>query len=156
MSNTTENMINAAKAIAAEITNKGKELGVDVCYIDDWGRYGNFAMLCYLDLDSRNKPIRQASFKMIKVVNLIKKIVREHKDKGAIFRSHESPLGIYKSNSVHGMRLASDFEGYDKKYIYVDLDFIPYNKNSNTFAVQTEQTEPVINNSAQLELFSND
>lgn len=137
MSHTTDNMKELAEKIARIITEQGKDFGVDECIVDDFGRFGNFSLLCYLDFHKQGTrgyyPNNKAKFNMRKIVDLIKKTIREHKKQGAIFRSHESPEGIYYS----AFRQKS-FDGYEKNYISIDLDFIPYHSESNTFAVQTQ------------------
>lgn len=142
MSHTTDNMKELAEKIARIITEQGKDFGVDECIVDDFGRFGNFSLLCYLDFHKQGTrgyyPNNKAKFNMRKIVDLIKKTIREHKKQGATFRSHESPEGIYYS--AYGQK---SFDGYERNYISIDLDFIPYHAESNTFAVQTAP-EPVI------------
>lgn len=124
-----------ADTIAREITEQGKGFGVDECIVDDFGRYGNFSLLCYMDFYKQNSrryfPNDKAKFNMRKIVNLIKSVIRKYKNDGAIFRSHESPQGIYYS--AYGQK---SFDGYDCCYISIDLDFIPYHAATNTFATQ--------------------
>jgi len=159
MSNTTERMKEVAKTIAREISEQGKTLGIDECSVDDFGKYGNFSLICYLDMDKRfhNKVynFRLKQFKLIFIVNLIKKIIKKYETEGAKLRSHYSPEGIYQSNSCGGMRFKSNFIGYSTKYITIDLDFIPYHAESNTFAVQTPFVNKVEHQTKnqQLELF---
>ncbi len=154
MSHTTDKMREVAGTIARLITEQGKNLGVDICSVDDFGKYGNFSLICYLKMERSHSTIQgraykhiDKDFKMIKVTNLIKKVCAEYKDKGARLRASESPTRMYSSNSCGGMRFKADFVGYDKTYIQIDLDFIPYHEESNTFAVQT----PFVDD-AQLEL----
>lgn len=142
MSHTTEQMKEIAGMIARIITEQGKEFGVDECIVDDFGRFGNFSLICYLDFRKQGTrgyyPNNKAKFNMAKIVNVIKRAIKSQKDKGAIFRGHECPQGIYYSAFDQ-----KSFDGYERQYISIDLDFIPYHAESNTFAVQTE-LEPVI------------
>ena len=154
MSHTTDKMREVAGTIARLITEQGKAIGVEICSVDDFGRFGNFSLICYLKMERSHAAIRDIAykhidkdFKLIKVTNLIKKVCTEYKDKGARLRASESPTRMYSSNSCGGMRFKADFVGYDKTYIGIDLDFIPYHEESNTFAVQT----PFVDD-AQLEL----
>jgi hypothetical protein len=145
MSHTTERMKEIAGKISKEITEHGKTLGVDECIVDDFGRFGNFSLLCYLDMDRRfhNQVwnFTSKNFKLMPIVLLIKRIIKQYEKEGAKLRSHYSPEGIYQSNSCGGMRFKPTFLGYHEKYITIDLDFIPYHAESNTFAVQTQTNE---------------
>jgi len=142
MSHTTDKMREVAGTIARLITEQGKAIGVDECYVDDFGRFGNFQLVCGLDVSmgsgtkSGYRPNNSRTFSLFKIAFLIKRIVGEHKE--AKLRSHESPQGVYSSNSCGGMRFKPSFEGYDKNYVMIDIDFIPYHAESNTFAVQSE------------------
>lgn len=155
MSHTTDRMKEIAGIIARTITEQGKTLGVDECIVDDFSRFGNFSLLCYLDMNRKfhNKvwSFTSKNFKLLPIVFLIKKVIRQYENDGAKLRSHYSPEGIYESNSCGGMRFKSTFIGYSERYITIDLDFIPYHAESNTFAVQTAQVEQ--QNSSQLSLF---
>ena len=84
---------------------------------------------------------------MRKIVNLIKSVIREHKNDGAIFRSHESPEGIYYS--AYGQK---SFDGYERQYISIDLDFIPYHAATNTFATQQVVGSDIHPNQLAMEL----
>lgn len=134
--------------------------------MDDYGRFGNFSLICYLDVaKNHNKaysPIKRHEVNLSLLVNVIKRVIKSHEKSGAKKRSHESPQGVYRSNSHRGMRFKSDYLGYDKNYIQVDLDFIPYHEESNTFATQlpfvTDDDKPVfkehkLHNNNQLYLF---
>ena len=79
------------------------------------------------------------------------KVIKQYEQEGAKLRNHCCPEGIYESNSCGGMRFKSTFIGYNERYISIDLDFIPYHIESNTFAVQTTQVEQ--HNQGQLKLF---
>jgi len=148
---TTTFMREIAGTIAMEITEQGKSIGVDECYVDDFGRYGNFQLICSLDMErnsSRNyKACNRKTFSLLKIVYLFKRVIKQHK--GAILRCHESPQGIYKSNASWGGK--PDFEGYERNYIMIDIDFIPYHAESNSFAVQTQIVEMV--SDKQLKMF---
>ena len=151
MSQTTDKMREIAGTIARKITEQGKNFGVDECIVDDFGRYGNFSLLCYMDFYKQNGrgyfPNDKAKFNMRKIVNLIKSVIREHKNDGAIFRSHESPEGIY--SSAYGQK---SFDGYECRYISIDLDFIPYHAATNTFATQQVVGSDVDPNQLAMEL----
>lgn len=146
MSHTTDRMKEIAGMIARIITENGQKIGVDECIVDDFGRYGNFSLLCYLDFHKQGGrgyyPNDRAKFSLVKIVYLIKKIISSQKDKGAILRGHECPQGIYSQQRIRNFT-KSYFEGYERRYISIDLDFIPYHAESNTFAVQNAP-EPVI------------
>ena len=141
MNYTTDTMQEFARKIANEITEKGKTLGVDECIVDDFNRYGSFSLLCYLQMNKKfhnhvwNFTLKK--FKLLPIVFLIKKVIKQYENKGAKLRTHYSPEGMYSSNSCGGMRLKPTFVGYDNRYITIDLDFIPYYAESNTFVVQT-------------------
>ncbi len=145
MSHTTEHMKEVSKTIAQLITEQGKSFGVSECYTDDFGKFGNFQLVCRLDLKKGSgrktafKPNNVHTFSLLKIVYLIKRIVKDHSSKGATLRCHESPQGVYTSNACGGMRFKPSFEGYERNYIMIDIDFIPYHAESNSFAVQ--QTE---------------
>ena len=153
MSNTTEYMKDIAKTIAREISEQGKQFGCVECYVDDFGRFGNFSLICRLDME-RSSSFRQRTYKAITphavnltlLVNTIKRVIKSHEQSGARKRSHECPKGVYSSQRIRNFTKAY-FEGYDQNYIMIDLDFIPYHEESNTFAVQTpfiNRVEPVI------------
>ena len=55
MSHTTDNMKELAEKIARIITEQGKDFGVDECIVDDFGRFGNFSLLCYLDFHNKGQ-----------------------------------------------------------------------------------------------------
>ena len=137
MSNTTDKMKETAGHIARLITEQGKSFGVSECYVDDFGRHGNFSVLCSLDVYKQNSrgyfPNNRATFNMQKIVNLIKRVIKEFKGEGAIYRSHESPEAIY--SRAYGQ---SSFAGYERYYISIDLDFIRYDSNTNMFEGQTK------------------
>lgn len=151
MSQTTDKMREVAGTIACKITEQGKNFGVVECIVDDFGRYGNFSLLCYMDFHKQNSrgyfPNNKAKFNMRKIVNLIKSVIREHKNDGAIFRSHESPEGIYYS--AYGQK---SFDGYERQYISIDLDFIPYHAATNTFATQQVVGSDIHPNQLAMEL----
>lgn len=155
MSHTTDKMKEVAGIIARIITEQGKILGVDECVIDDFGRFGNFSLLCYLDMDRKFHNhvwnFTSKNFKLMPIVILLKKVIKQYEQEGAKLRNHCCPEGIYESNSCGGMRFKSTFIGYNERYISIDLDFIPYHIESNTFAVQTTQVEQ--HNQGQLKLF---
>lgn len=136
MSNTTDKMLNFAHLIAEEIEQGGKQYGASQCRVDDWGKYGNFSLILYLKLNKDNKPIDKNAFSLTRLVFLIKKVIANHKDSGARLRTHECPRMTYSSNSCQGMRFRPDFKGYERTYITIDLDFLPYHEESNTFATQ--------------------
>lgn len=152
MSHTTDKMKETAGLIAKAITEQGKILGVDECIVDDFGPFGNFSLLCYLDMDIKFHNhvwnFTSKNFKLMPIVLLIKKVIKQYEKDGAKLRTHYSPEGIYQSNSCGGMRFKSTFIGYNERYISIDLDFIPYHAESNTFAVQTQQPQQ-----GQLNLF---
>lgn len=153
MNYTTDEMKTVAGTIARKIAEQGVGIGVSQCNVDDFGQFGNFSLICYLDVINNRrgyKPKQPQKFSLLKIVYLIKRIILEHKKDNAILRCHESPAGVYTSNSCNGMRLKSDFAGYERSYISIDLDFIPFNSNSNTFAVQSPIEHK---NDAQLSLF---
>ena len=153
MSYTTEKMKEVANMIAMDITQQGKSFGVDECVVDDFGRNGNFSLICYLQMERKfhnhvwNFTLNK--FKLLPIVFFIKRMIRKYDNEGAKLRSHYSPEGIYQSNSNQGMRLKSTFVGYDNRYITIDLDFIPYHAESDTFAIQT----PFVKEEGQLKLF---
>jgi hypothetical protein len=141
MSHTTDKMRETAGKIARIISEKGKEFGCSECIVDDFGRFGNFSLILYLNVRKSGrfyKPNDKIS--LIRLVNIIKTIIKEEKESGAIYRSHECPQGMYSQQRIRSFT-ESYFEGYEREYIQIDLDFIPYHAPSNTFAVQTE---PVI------------
>lgn len=141
MNHTTDTMQNIAATIAAEITEQGKTIGVDTCYVDDFGKFGNFQLVCRLDVKMGHgmrrayRPTNNRTFSLLKMVHLIKRVVAHHKE--VKLRQHESPEGVYTSNCSGGMRFKPTFEGYEKNYIMIDIDFISYHEESNTFAVQS-------------------
>jgi hypothetical protein len=155
---TTDTQIEKARQIAREITEMVKSSGGTECIVDDWGAFGNFSLLVYLDVYQRGSvtrgyyPKNKNAFNLRKINAAVKKVVKSHKD--AILRSVESPQGVYRSNSIHGMRLPSDFEGYDRNYVVIDLDYYEYHEATNTFNVKCNEDE---NNSVdtenQLKLF---
>ncbi len=159
MSHTTENMKEIAKTISRLITEQGKTFGVSECYVDDFGRFGNFQLVCQLDVKKGNgikfgyKPNNPRTFSLLKIVYLIKRVVKDNK---VTLRSTESPQGVYSSNSCGGMRFKPSFEGYDKSYVMIEIDFIPYHEESNSFAVQKEMNfdRKRLDNENQLSLFS--
>lgn len=143
MSHTTEQMKETAGKIARLITERGQNIGCSECYVDDFGRFGNFSLI--LDLNVRKsgagyKPNNPNQFSLTKLVYLIKSVIKESKPEGAIYRSHECPQGMYSQQRIRNFT-ESHFEGYERDYIQIDLDFIPYHAESNTFAAQSE---PVI------------
>ncbi len=143
MSHTTDKMREVAGKVARIITERGKPFGCTECIVDDFGRFGNFSLILYLDVKhcgKAYKPRHGTNLSLTKLVNLIKTVIKDEKQSGAIYRSHESPRGVYSQQRIRAWR-ESYFEGYDKSYIQIDLDFIPYHSPSNTFAVQSE---PVI------------
>lgn len=152
MSHTTDRMKEVAGMIAKQISEHGKTLGVDECIVDDFGQFGNFSLLCYLDMDRKFHNhvwnFTSKNFKLMPIVLLIKKVIKQYENDGAKLRTHYSPEGIYQSNSYGGMYFKSIFIGYNERYITIDLDFIPYHAESNTFAVQTQQPQQ-----GQLKLF---
>jgi len=144
MSNTTEEMKDIAKTIAREITEQGAIHGCSECIVDDYGRFGNFSLVCYLKMERTHhlscrayKPTQKYGVNLTMLVNTIKKVINSHKQSGAHKRNHECPQGVYRKNTYRGMYLGSDFLGYENNYIMIDLDFIPYHAESNTFAVQS-------------------
>lgn len=152
MSHTTDKMKEVAGMIAKKISEHGKTLGVDECIVNDFGRFGNFSLLCYLDMEKKFHNhvwnFTSKNFKLMPIVLLIKKVIKQYEQDGAKLRNHYSPEGIYQSNSCGGMRFKPTFIGYNERYITIDLDFIPYHAESNTFAVQTQQPQQ-----GQLNLF---
>lgn len=153
MSHTTELMKDVANIIAREITEQGKKFGCVECSVNDFGRFGNFSLICYLNME-RSSSYRQTTYKpkdihsvnLTLLVNTIKRVIKSHEQTGAKKRSHECPVGIYSKQRIRNFT-ESYFEGYDKNYILIDLDFIPYHAESNTFATQlpfTERVEPFI------------
>lgn len=145
-SHTTEIMKDVAKTIANEITEKGKEFGCSECIVDDYGKFGNFQLICYLNVERNHhrtySPKKRHEVNLTLLVNTIKRVIKSHEATGAQKRSHECPQNVYRSNSCGGMRFKPDYLGYEKNYIYIEMDFIPYHPESNTFAVQT-QAEPL-------------
>ena len=137
MSHTTNKMKDTANAIARIIEEQGKVLAVSKCYVDDFGKYGNFQLLCGLELNKSGKGWKpnNNNFSLIRIVYLIKRVCKNHKGEGAILRQQESPQGIYTQQRIRNFT-ESYFEGYERNYIMIDLDFIPYHSESNTFAVQ--------------------
>ena len=143
MSHTTDRMKEVAGMIAREISEQGKIHGCTECSVDDFGRFGNFSLICYLDVKNNGRTYKSTSkVNLTLLVNTIKKVISNHKSEGAIKRSHECPKGVYSQQRIRNFT-KSYFEGYDCSYIMIDLDFIPYHAESNTFAVQTAP-EPVI------------
>ncbi len=143
MSHTTNEMRDVAGKIARNITERGTPFGCTECVVDDFGRFGNFSLILYLDVKPCSKgykPKHGINISLGKLVQLIKSVIKDEKESGAIYRSHESPRGVYSQQRIRSFT-ENYFEGYDKNYIQIDLDFIPYHAPSNTFAVQTE---PVI------------
>lgn len=143
MSNTTQSMIEVASKIASEISDNGKSIGVLKCDVDDWGRFGNFSLICELNVRKSSygyKPNNKSQFSLLKIVYLFKTIIKKYSKEGAKLRSHESPQAIYSRD--YGQ---NSFEGYERSYITIDLDFIPYNPATNLFAIQ-EKTKPKIEN----------
>jgi hypothetical protein len=151
MSQTTDKMREIAGTIARKITEQGKKFGVDECVVDDFNRFGKFSLICYLDFYKQNSrgyfPNNRASFKMRKIVDLIKSVIREYKNDGAIFQSHECPEGIYYS--AYGQK---SFDGYERRYIAIDLDFIPYRSATNVFTTQKVVGSDVDPNQLAMEL----
>jgi len=143
MSHTTDTMRETAGKIARLITERGQNIGCSECYVDDFGRFGNFSLILQLSVHkvgSGYKPNNPHKFSLTKLVHLIKSVIKEEKNEGAIYRAHECPQGLYSKQRIRNFT-DSHFEGYERDYIQIDLDFIPYHSPSNTFAVQTE---PVI------------
>ncbi len=157
MSHTTEKMKENAGKIAREITEQGDKIGVSNCYVDDFGKFGNFQLVCRLDVSMGSgtkrayRPNEKHTFSLIKIAYLIKRVIKEHESSGAKLRSHEAPQGIYSSNSCGGMRFKPSFEGYERNYVMIDIDFIPYHEESNTFAIQSPLVPESDDN--QLKLF---
>lgn len=153
MSHTTDYMKDVANTIAREITEQGKQFGCTECLINDFGRFGNFSLICYLNME-RSSNHRQTTYKAVTthavnltlLVNTIKRVIKSHEKSGATKRSHECPQGVYSKQRIRNFT-QSYFEGYERDYIMIDLDFIPYHAESNTFAVQkpfVDRVEPFI------------
>lgn len=143
MTNTTQEQIDLAKLIAQQITEEAKQFGLGECIVDDWGRFGNFSLIAYLDVMHKwkgYKPNDGQKFDMKKIVAVIKKVVHKFKDKGAVLRAHESPKGKYTKQVVRGYVVDTQFEGYDRSYISIDLDFNTYIPGGNFF-IQKETGE---------------
>ena len=138
MNHTTDNMKEIAGTIARKITEEGQQIGVRECYVDDFGRFGNFQLVCKLNVDKGHgirrayRPIDNRKFSLVKIAWLIKRIIKEHKSDGAILRSHEAPQGVYQTSRY----AKAFFEGYEQNYVMIDVDFIEYHAATNTFAVQ--------------------
>lgn len=139
MSHTTEYMKDVANTIAKEITEQGNQFGCTECLINDFGRFGNFSLICYLNMKHSGKAYKAVTphaVNLTLLVNTIKRVIKSHEKSGAKKRSHECPQGIYSRQRIRNFN-DSYFEGYERDYIMIDLDFIPYHAESNTFAVQT-------------------
>lgn len=118
------------KELADKIVENLKK---DLCYIydfiidvsvNDYGRFGNFSVLIYFN-NRYSGPLFGRG-----IANSIKGFVsRVIKRNGGILRDIEFPMGKYTNS--YGIKY---FEGYDRDYISIDLDFRKYNKISNTFA----------------------
>ncbi len=144
MNYTTERQKEIAELIANEITEQGKQYGAADCIVDDFGRFGNFALVCYLDVKRLGKwyrPNKRNVFNLTLLVNVIKKAIKKYEKEGANKRSHECPQGMYSTQRIRNWT-ESHFEGYEKNYIYIDLDFNSYHAESNTFSVQTPVEQP--------------
>ena len=156
MSYTTDSQRATAKLIAERITAEAIPFGVSECIVDDFGRYGNFSLICYLRLDRDNKPLQAElkTFNLSKVGSIIKRVISEYRPQGARLRAYYSPKRVYRSNSCHGMRLPSDFDGYEQSYTTIDLDFYYYHEQSNTFGglPEKENVAVVLENDNQLKL----
>ena len=137
MATTRENIDLARKIATAIDTAFAFEKITAEAYIDDWGKFNNFAMLISF------KP-KDFQIDLRKVVNIAKKIVKEH---GGTWRSHETPKRLYDVQTVRGYVVARYQKGFEKNYIYVDLDIkTKYNQETNTF-------DEIPQNENQLELF---
>lgn len=127
--------ITLAKTIARKINDEYANHKIDAeAYIDDYGRFNNFAMLITFNQKDNGLDLR-------KIVNIAKRITKEEK---GTWRSHETPKIKYSCG--YGQKTK---EGYESSYIYVDLDInTVYHQQTNTFS---EASEDVDEN--QLELF---
>lgn len=125
---TTDEMISLANKIAQEIQEAAKKFGVVECWVDDYGAFGNFAVLASFEFRPDLRSIG----------NTIKKVLKAHSADGIIHRSTWMPKPKYRHiGSIYG-KSEKSFDGYDVDHISIDVDFVKYDKNTNTFATQTQ------------------
>ncbi len=110
MSQTTDEQINEMKNLAIEIE---KEELVSSAWIDDWGRFGNFTLM----IIPKNKE-KTTTTKLKKLVN---KVIKGSNVK---LRGYFAPDPIKERNKV---------VGYTRKQYVFDLDYMIYDKESNSF-----------------------
>ena len=150
MTNTTRENIDLARKIATAIDVAFVFEKIEAeAYIDDWGRNNNFAMLISFEPKDFQIDLR-------KVINIAKKIVKEQ---GGTWRSHETPKRLYDVQVVRGYVVGRYQKGFERNYIYVDLDInTVYHPETNSFTEnfgheeELEKTD-IFGNENQLELF---
>ena len=110
MTQTTERQIEEMKKLAQEIE---KDEMISSAWIDDWGRFGNFTLMIIPKIKEKSTTI--------KLKKLVTKITEGSEVK---VRGYFAPDPIKENKKV--IR-------YNRKQYVFDLDYMIYDKESNSF-----------------------
>lgn len=113
---TSQDQINQAKAVA-EMINKID--GISACHVDDWGRFGNFAIIATLPFEKRGYgnhgtfwPREGKAFNLRSISAKIRKAV-----KGVICDEIVVPTRVYDKDNAR----CNHFRGYNGSLITIDI-----------------------------------
>lgn len=122
-----------ARAIADNIYLQGKAFGVDTCTVTI--NKNSFVLFCYLRLDGYRRPKKDVKqFSLTRIVNVVKQIVNAELQTGVRLKSHACPRMTYtkKYSTYRGISLEKpQFQGYEERFIRIELEFPPYTKTVN-------------------------
>jgi hypothetical protein len=115
---TTKEQIEKMRHYAKELE---KLDGVTAAHVDDWGRYGNFGVMYFINTTNAKLNLR-------KINNQARKILKEIAPEAKV-RDIFSPKRTYDRS--YGMCY---FSGYEFGNITIDVDFNNYSQETNSFS----------------------
>lgn len=91
--------------------------------LDDWGRYGNFQVIVY--------PVTADRHTTNRLRGLLNRLLKGHE---AHLRSLFGPDPVKeRTYSDKSGRMEDRVVGYHRDYWMIDIDYHPYNSDTNTF-----------------------
>ena len=104
--------------------------GVRSAIVNDWGKFGNFDIHIQPRMRKNHNDHYelQEGVDLRKIINACKKIVKEHN--GIHWRQHFVPDRKTKWCTVYKR---SEFSGYHRDYVSIDIDHMAYNTETNSF-----------------------
>lgn len=112
---TTQTQIDEMKAMAARIE---EDPSIKTAYIDDWGRFGNFALFVTPRHHDRSTTLR------------LRALVRKALPETAHLRECFGPDPIREYRHYSGK---TQIVGYSRSYWVFDIDYQHYDRETNSF-----------------------